>query len=482
MNIFTYFKKMGINTIGAGFYSKIQEWEDWYQGYVPKFHQYCVYNGNNKIRRRRYSLGMAKKVCEDIADLLLNERVKITISKSDSTAAFVKDVLEYNNFTQLSNEFQERKAYSGTVAYIPQLDGVEITEAGEVMSGGNIKINYVQGKNIFPISWENGRIKEAAFLFPKTVNRKKYVLIQIHRLKATETGKVEYVIDNDVVECTNGSGSSVPYEKWEELEPFKGLAQSINTGSDQRQFVMDKLNIVNNADEDDTNPMGIAIFANTIDILSKLDLEFDSYANEFDLGRKRIFVAPELLENDNGDPVFDSNDTVFYQLPDGALQGGQPIKDVNMELRTDAHSMAINDDLNLLSFRVGFGTQRYKFEHGSVTTATQIISENSDMYRTIKKHEIVLDGVIKELIHIIIRLGIVAKYPGLTEDVEIAIDFDDSIIEDKQAERQQDMQDVSMGIMSNAEYRAKWYGETLEKAKQKLPEQNNAVISDLKLG
>ena len=84
---------------------------------------------------------MAKKVCEDIADLLLNERVKITISKSDSTAAFVKDVLEYNNFTQLSNEFQERKAYSGTVAYIPQLDGVEITEAGEVMSGGNIKIN-----------------------------------------------------------------------------------------------------------------------------------------------------------------------------------------------------------------------------------------------------------------------------------------------------------------------------------------------------
>ena len=29
-----------------------------------------------------------------------------------------------------------------------------------------------------------------------------------------------------------------------------------------------------------------------------------------------------------------------------------------------------------------------------------------------------------------------------------------------------------MGVMSHAEYRAKWYGETLEEAQAKLPEQN----------
>ena len=46
----------------------------------------------------------------------------------------------------------------------------------------------------------------------------------------------------------------------------------------------------------------------------------------------------------------------------------------------------------------------------------------------------------------------------------LTIQFDDSIIEDKVTERQNDRQDVAMGAMGVAEYRSKWYGETLEEA------------------
>ena len=60
-------------------------------------------------------------------------------------------------------------------------------------------------------------------------------------------------------------------------------------------------------------------------------------------------------------------------------------------------------------------------------------------------------------------------------DSEIAISFDDSIIEDKQAERQQDRQDVSMGVMRLEEYRAKHYGETIEEAIKNLPEQAGVI-------
>lgn len=146
-----------------------------------------------------------------------------------------------------------------------------------------------------------------------------------------------------------------------------------------------------------------------------------------------------------------------------------------MELRVDQHSKAINDDLNYLSFKCGFGTERYKFENGNITTATQVISENSDMYRTIKKHELILDDVIKELVMIIVRLGITSGVPGLSEDIEINIDFDDSIIEDKAAERQQDRNDVAMGAMGLDEYRSKYYGETIEEARKNLPEQNTVM-------
>ena len=93
------------------------------------------------------------------------------------------------------------------------------------------------------------------------------------------------------------------------------------------------------------------------------------------------------------------------------------------------------------------------------------------MYRTLQKHELVLGRVLVQLIQTIIRAGISIGIPSLKENTAVTIAFDDSIIEDKTTERQNDRQDVAMGAMSVAECRAKWYGETLEEAEKNLPEQ-----------
>ena len=50
------------------------------------------------------------------------------------------------------------------------------------------------------------------------------------------------------------------------------------------------------------------------------------------------------------------------------------------------------------------------------------------------------------------------------------------IIEDKEAERQSDRQDVSMGAMGLWEYRAKYYGETEEQAKATVQQPEDTVI------
>lgn len=472
MNIFNYFRRKGLNTLPSSFYAKITEWESWYVGNVKKFTYYRVYNGRGQYTRcRRHSLGMAKKVCEDVADLLLNERVEVVLDDA-RTDAFVHRVLEANHFDALGNEYQERKAYTGTVAYVPHITDMEVGALGEVKKG-RIKINYVTGKNIFPVTWENGKVLEVVFAFPKTYCVKKYLHLQHHRIG--DDGN--YVIENTVLQVTAGSstGIEMPEDEWREIPVFANIPAEIQTGSPKPQFVIDKLNIVNNADtEDDENPMGVAIFSNSIDTLRKLDTEYDSYANEFSLGRKRIFVAPEMVLDEHGNKAFDENDTVFYSLPEDTLKGDKPIYEVNMDLRAEQHSKAINDDLNYLSFKCGFGTERYKFEKGTVTTATQVISENSDLYRSVCKHEIILDAALKELIRIIIRLGITLGEP-LKEDTKITINFDDSIIEDKEAERQSDRQDVAMGAMGIDEYRAKYYGETLEKARANLPIQNTIM-------
>lgn len=479
MDIFSYFRNKGIDTLDQAFYRQIEVWRSWYNSNVRKFHNYKVYRGNGtSVNCTRYALGMAKRVCEDMADLLLNEKVTVTIA-DPVTDAFVKDVLEANTWEELGNEYQEWKSALGTVAYVVHIRDAAVDEGGNI-TGGSVGINYVEAAHIFPTSWQNKVVTECIFTFLKTYKRKKYVHFQYHRLESVPgKDQKQYVVENTVVENTTGAGRELTPEEWEGIPAFSGLAERVETGSDQPLFIIDRLNVVNNADEDTTNPMGVSLFANAVDVVRKIDLEYDSYANEFSLGRKRIFVAPELLTTTNGDAVFDPNDTVFYELPEDYFKNAEAkeaLHEVNMELRIEEHSQAINDDLAYLSMKCGFGTDRYKFEGGQVRTATEVISENSDMYRTLQKHELVLERVLIRLIRTIIRAGISIGTPGLQENTEISILFDDSIIQDKQTEREEDRKDVAMGVMGTDEYRSKWYGETIEKARENLPAQEKEVI------
>ncbi|WP_394526546.1 phage portal protein [Lacrimispora sp. JR3] len=462
INIVTFLKKKGYDTVSGDQYRAIGVWKSWYQGNVRGFHRYKICNGANTVRCDRLSAGMAKMLSEDLADDLMNEKVGITMPE-EPEKNFVDDILNQNNWAVQSNNYQERKCYTGTVAYVPFLDKAEIAVDGSVIPGeGTISINYFDAEDIYPLSWVNGIITECAFVSVRVIKGKKYAHIQMHVMEGNE-----YVIQNYVVECTSGAGTEIRPEDWKQLKPFESMSEKVYTGSDKRQFVIDRLNNVNNIDPD--SPMGVALFANAIDQLKGIDTVYDSYVNEFVLGKKRIFVAPEMLaRNEDGDPVFDPNDVTFYQLPEDSLKD-KPLIEVNMDIRAEQHSRAMNDFLNILSVKCGFGTQHYRFESGSIQTATQVISENSDMYKTIKKHEIILDSAIKELVKIILRLGNVLG-KGLDEEAEVLVDFDDSIIEDKATERKEDRLDVAMGAMRIEEYRAKWYNETEEEAAKNLPD------------
>ena len=77
---------------------------------------------------------------------------------------------------------------------------------------------------------------------------------------------------------------------------------------------------------------------------------------------------------------------------------------------------------------------------------------------------------------ILIRVGMRLGVPGLTDQVEITVDFDDSIIEDTETERKRDREDVNMGAMTLLEYRMKWYSEDEATAKEHIIEEERPVM------
>ncbi len=440
ISILEYLKKNDYSPAEDETNQKIPQWGDWYEGYVKDFHHYEVYNGINVVGKDRYALGMAKTISEDWANLLLNEKVNIS-SGSDFDTQLEK-VFEYNNFRVKGTQLIELAFALGTGAFVEYKDA-----AGEVV------IDFIRAGMIFPLSWDNGYVNECAFGSMREREGKKQYYIQIHKVGERDT----YVIENHIVDAESGS----------DLELDEGMLETVETGSESPLFQIITPNIVNNIDLD--SPLGISVYGNAVPQLKGCDLIYDSYMNEFELGKKRILVPVSLAkvemskDGTGARPVFDNNDTVFYALP-GDRQGDNKLDTFDPKIRAEEHDLGINKALDLLSFKCGMGTGRYKFENGAVKTATEVISDKSDLYQSLTKHEIVLRSSLTAMVKAIAFLS------GKKDLTKVNIDFDDSIIQDSESEREQDRKDVAMGVMPHWEYRMKWYHETEEKAKSMIPD------------
>lgn len=460
MTVIDKLKQLGYTTIPEEFYTQVSVWKSWYQGNVKGFHRYKRYNGHDWVTCDRVTLGMGKKVCEDWANLLMNEKVQITL-EGQKEQTFIDRILTGNNFTVKVNEMQEMKSALGTVAYIPRVVGQSVNDTGEPIPGdaSGIVLDYVTIEHIFPLAWRNGFITECAFDSVVTVQGKTYLYLQIHR--KDEQG--QYIIENSIYRYENESLSDV---KLSEVPGFERIPPVVYTGNDKRQFVIDRPNIANNFDY--LLPVGIPVFANAVDVLRGVDCAYDCYVNEFENGPMLLAVKMPAARWEDDKPTLDPHDRRFYLLEEDTKQG-DVVTPIAPQLRTDKLNVGLQDQLNLLSSKCGFGETYYRFDGGSVATATQVISENSTMFRTIKKMEIVLEQALVELCRVLLRLGNTAMNAGLNEDVEISIDFDDSIIEDKQSEFSRDMQMLSAGIMNDWEFRAKYMNEDEATAKAALP-------------
>lgn len=421
MIITNYLKNCGYNVIGDDFYNQIALWLSWYRGKVASFHNYFQYNGKKSIPRSRATLGMAKQVCEQWANLLLSEKVSISLGDKTAERA-VRSVLCANNFYVRANRLTELTFALGSGAFVEYLDG------------GSVQIDYIRADMIFPLSWENGRITECAFASDKYIDGKKCTYINLHLL---EDGY--YKILNRIID----SGGR-------ELELPRGMDEVFYTKNRLPLFQIITPNIVNNFDLD--NPMGISVYANAIDILKGIDLVYDSYQNEFRLGKKRILVPAGMAQMQNyggaAMPIFDDNDTEFYAMSDKSLTD---LREINMSLRHEPHEKALQKNLDLLSSKCGLGgAERFRYSRSAVKTATEVISEKSELYQNVKKHEIVLRSALESLVRAVLYLI------GMPE-CEISVGFDDSIIEDTASIAERSMSEFKEGIIDKNEYLEKVY-------------------------
>lgn len=445
----------------SNYYTNIGEWLEWYRGNVKSFHSVKVSNGLTTPTREIYALKMAKRVCEDWASSMLNENVNIVVnSNNKKSSIFVQGskgnsgVLGSNNFDVLLSQTIEQMFALGTSALIIDLDNIAVDEQGNVVDGSKatIKLKSVNATRIIPISWTNGVVTEASFVSELVHSGKTYYVVSSH-IKEDDG----YVIYNDLID-TNYKTASLNIN----------LLPVLRTKSLKPLFYIMKTNIANNIDLD--SPMSLSIYANAIDTLKGCDVAYDCCLREVITGQRIVMMNKCLLTtDDSGRPIApqDVKQTYMQFFGDDAQSDvSEFIKEFHPTLNTDALDKELQNQLNMLSSKVGLGSNYYRFDSSSgVVTATEYVGERNDFMRNAVKISKSIKIALKDLVLGILFVGKNILGANVDDNAKIDITLSDGVVEDDTKEREQDRQDVRDGIMTKAEYRAKWYGETIEEAK-----------------
>ena len=408
--------KKGINLVVGDIYDMMAIWKSWYRGNVNDFHYFTMKMADGTTKQcERLTMNMPKKVCEDFAKLLWSEKVQIKLDKKKNTERLL-EVLDSkeNNFKVNFPDFLERVFALGS--------GVTV----EYKKDDKTLIDFIDGDVVIPYkytnSYINGLITVSRFTKGVDLKKKYYTHITYHEFTGDKYTKLNelYVSKNETT-----LGKEIPFN-----DMFSDVLEFEEFETDNPHFQVWEPVVANNFDTD--SPMGISVLANQIDKFKAIDTEYDSFNREFRTGKKRVLIdrtavkskpEPDANGNVNFVSYFDTNDEVYVAI---AGMDNQPIKEIEFKLRYQEHISSINAQLNYISAGVGLGQNYYNFDGQGVKTATEVVSENSDTYRTKKHHELMVNDCLYDLIKAICELENI-PYKSIN------IVFDDSIIEDENA-------------------------------------------------
>lgn len=463
-NVALVLRKKNINLVIGDIYDYQELWKSWYKGSVADFHFYKEVVAGKEIQMERLTMNMAKKNCEDISKLLWTEKTKIELDTEQSTQKLwsILDSKE-NSFTVNFPIFLEKSLAIGTGALIEYVN-----------NDGKTIIDYVLGDVIIPYKYTNsyitGIITVSRFSEKSRSKTWYYTHITYHEYNGQiyKTINELYKSDNQVE-----LGKEINFN-----DRFPDIKEQNEIATDTPRFQIFKPNLANNIDIN--SPMGISIFANSLDRYKAIDMKYDSFFKEFKLGKKRILVDPTAMKaslttdtegNVHQVQYFDSNDEAYVGV--NGMEG-QPIKEIDFSLRAQEHINSINADLNWLSSNLGLGGNFYQFSDRGLRTATEVISENAEAFRTKVHYDIVINDNIYDLVKVICEMENI-PYKSIT------ITPDDSIIEDKNTETLRALQEVAQGIRSKKSYLTDIKGLSNEQADEELAKIKAESTSDLEM-
>ena len=272
-------------------------------------------------------------------------------------------------------------------------------------------------------------------------------------------------------------GTEVPLtsvERWAALEPEVTV-----TGAGGMLFGWYKVAAANTVDADCA--LGASVFAKAVDVAREIDLQYSRLLWEFEGGELAVDVDPTALyekSDGKGHKLPKLNERLFRAVDTGA--------DATYEVFAPTlRDVSLVNGLNqlLIRFEDLCGLSRGTFSDANVDarTATELRIVKQRSYATVADNQKALEKCLWDVLR---AMDVYATLYGLAPEGEWAASFewDDSILTDVDAQLQQRLLLVNSGVMSKAELRQWYLGESeaqAEAAVAKIRGEGRTVEEDV---
>lgn len=480
-------------------------WKYIYKGFYKPWHVIGAPTIENpKAKRNMAYLSLAKAVCAEVAGMVWTDQCDVNVSMDgydgddDPLQAFVAKTLKDNNFSVKMAESIEQAAALGGGALKVWYEEKHDRDGNVIPDTGKIRIGYAMADQFVPIAWDNAEVQECIFISRIAKGGYYYTRLEWHEWNGTT-----YVVKNELYRAEmkkggDGQSQDILGFRYPLAEIYPYLNEETTMQVEKSLFSYYRTPVANNID--DNSPLGVSIYGNALETLHAIDIVFDSFVREFRLGKKRIIVPARMIRKVT-DPVtgeqvryFDATDETYEALstddPDSLK-----IQDNSVELRVDEHVAALNAFLNIFCLQVGLSAGTFSFDASSgLKTATEVVSENSKTYKTIKNFQHQIIPAIEHLVDAVISVA--ALYDVRTDDgqsvaalasrgYETKISMDDGITQDRQTNINEGITLVGAGLMSKMTFLTDpKYGQNLteedaEKELQRIAQENTITMPRL---
>lgn len=398
--------------------SIIKTCDDWYSNRtIEEFH---MRKNLNNVECKLNKMNFAKRCCADDANLC--EIVSVAPEEKSASQDFIDTLLKKNRFDVRYREQLEKTAATGTVGayiYLQNASYLKNADGSMMVNGGDIRINYCDADCIIPLTIENELVTECAFSATNTVKGKEKTTLVIFTLENSKY-KAETVVFDMFGKKVDEESASIQLG---EVKPFSIMANAE----------------VNNLDN--MEGYGLPKVYNAIPLFKAVDLCYNILFGDLDKGQKLVFINELLacIQTDkDGKPYLTPQQKELFILLGESGEGKLPqekslVQEYNPEIRVEQITKAFELVLSLLSMQFGYGSKKYTFENGKITTATEYIGTKQDAMQELNKQRKQATTYIEDIVHAAMWFS--NQFSGTAYDVEeaLSIEFDDSYVEDKQA-------------------------------------------------